>query len=190
MPWNWLDIVLIVVAAVSCGVGIAKGFARVGVGLAAAIAGLLLGIWFFGTVAYYLLPYVSSKAIAGFIGFWVVFILSLIAGGLLGKLLALLFKWAGLTWMDRLLGGVFGLVRGLILCIAIVLVLIAFAPKPPPRSVVGSRWAPYLVGAANVLAGIAPRELKDAFVDSYEKVRELWREALKKKRDRLPETEV
>ena len=35
----------------------------------------------------------------------------------------MLLKWVGLSWLDRLLGGVFGLVRGLVFAIAVVLAL-------------------------------------------------------------------
>lgn len=189
MNWNWLDFVLIAVVAASLAEGVAKGFARVGVGLVAAVFGVLFGIWFYGTVGYFLLPYVSSKAIANFIGFLVVFVIFLIAGALLGKLLALLFKWAGLTWVDRSLGAVFGFVRGLVIGVALVLVLVAFSPKPPSQAVVKSHFAPYLIGVSYVCAEIAPKELKDGFLASYEKVKVLWAEAMKKT-EHLPATEI
>ncbi len=201
MNWNWLDFVLIAIVAASVAEGAIRGFARAGIGLAAAVFGVLFGIWFYGSIAYYLLPYVSSKAIANFIGFLAVFI-GFLAGGVLlgrllallfkwagltwadrslgvlfGRLLALLFKWAGLTWADRSLGVLFGFVRALVIGVALVLVLVAFSPKPPPRSVVNSHFAPYLIGAAYVCAEIAPKELKDGFLASHEKVKALWAQA-------------
>ncbi len=177
MNWNWLDFVLIAIVAASVAEGAIRGFARAGIGLAAAVFGVLFGIWFYGSIAYYLLPYVSSKAIANFIGFLAVFIGFLAGGVLLGRLLALLFKWAGLTWADRSLGVLFGFVRALVIGVALVLVLVAFSPKPPPRSVVNSHFAPYLIGAAYVCAEIAPKELKDGFLASHEKVKALWAQA-------------
>ncbi len=189
MTLNWLDILLIVLVGGSAAAGLVKGFARVGVGFAATIAGLLLGIWFYGTAGYYLLPYLSSRGLANFIGFWIVFLGCMIAGGVLGKGLGKLFRWAGLGWMDRLLGALFGLLRGLVVAIALVLALIAFSPKPPPVSVVHSQWAPYLVGAADMLAELAPRELRDAFYSSYDKVKEVWSQALRKSKE-LPETGI
>ena len=189
MTLNWLDIVLIVIVGLSVAEGVAKGFARVGVGFAAAITGVILGIWFYGVVGYYLLPYVSSKGIANFIGFWVVFVVCMVGGAVLGKMLAALFRWVGLSWFDRLLGATFGLLRGLVAAVALVLVLLAFSQKPPPRSVVNSCYAPYLIEAANICAALAPRELKDGFYESYAKVKQIWAQALKK-RKRLPEAEI
>ncbi|MCP5112303.1 MAG: CvpA family protein [bacterium] len=189
MSLNWLDIVLIIIVGASVVEGISKGFARVGIGFAAALVGVVLGIWLYGTVAYFLLPYVSSKGIANFIGFVVVFAGCLVAGGLLSKTLATLFKWVGLSWLDRLAGAGFGFLRGTVVAIAVVLAVVAFAPTKPPKSVVRSYYAPYLIEAANVCVAMAPREVKDGFYESYAKVKGLWSDALKR-RQRLPEAEI
>ena len=45
MTLNWLDIVLIIICGGAVVAGFAKGFARVGIGFAATITGLLLGIF-------------------------------------------------------------------------------------------------------------------------------------------------
>jgi membrane protein required for colicin V production len=187
--WNWLDYLLAAVVAASAVAGFAKGFARTGIALAAAASGLICGIWFYGTAGASLRPYVSSPAIANFIGFWIVFGSCVLAGALLGRLLAALLEWAGFSWLDRMLGAAFGVLRALVIAVAIVLLLLAFPLEPPPRAVVESRWAPYLVGAARACASLAPRELHDAFQSSYEKVREAWRQALTGP-EPLPKTEI
>jgi membrane protein required for colicin V production len=174
--FNWLDYLLLLIVASSVAAGVAKGFARSGIGLLAALAGLVLGIWFYGAAGSFLLPYVSTPAIANFIGFWIVFLLCLLAGALLGKLLAALFQWAGLSWFDRLLGGLFGLLRGLVGAVALVLLLLAFPRQAPSQAVAASRCAPYLAGVARACAAMAPRELRDAFQASYGRVQEIWKQ--------------
>lgn len=187
MNLNWLDITLVVILAISVAGGVVRGFARSCIGLAGAVAGIVLGIWFYGVVAYFFLPYTSSAGLANIIGFLLVFFGCVLAGALLGKLLVALFKWAGLTWLDRMLGAMFGLFRGGAVAIAIVLAIVAFSPNPPPRSVVGSRYSSYLIDAARVCATIAPRKLKDSFQENYDQVRKLWDEATAK---RMAETEI
>jgi membrane protein required for colicin V production len=55
-------------------------------------------------------------------GFVIVFIVVLVGGGILGLLLGRLIRAAGLGAGDRFLGGVFGIVRGiLILMVAVLL---------------------------------------------------------------------
>ncbi|MGH9657185.1 MAG: hypothetical protein ACRD96_01510, partial [Bryobacteraceae bacterium] len=69
--------------------------------------------------------------------------------------------------------------------IDIVLALVAFGPGhkdgEPPRDVVESRFAPYLLDAAHVLVAIAPRELKDGFAQRYQRVKTIWKDALERR---------
>ncbi|MGQ9634655.1 MAG: CvpA family protein [Bryobacteraceae bacterium] len=180
MSLNWLDIVLIAIFAASVVGGILKGFAKLVIGLMAAIAGLLCGLWFYGAAGGWLRPYVSYPGLANFIGFVLIFAGFLLTGALLGALLSKALKWAGLSWADRLLGGAFGAIRASILAIALVLALMAFSRHPPPRAVVNSRFAPYVIGAAHVCAQIAPHEVQEAVDASYARVRELWEDMLHK----------
>ncbi len=181
---NWLDIVLLLILVLSVISGIAKGSAKLVVGFVAAIFGFLCGLWFGGAAGSFLLPYVSHKGIANFIGFLLVFFGVILLGALVGKILSMLLKWAGLSWLDRLLGGVFGILRAVVFAIALVFALMAFSPKPPPASVVRSRLAPYVIDAAHFCAYVAPREVKDAVRDSYDKVRKAWDEAVGKSKER------
>ncbi len=185
---NWLDAVLLVVLAVSVATSFSAGLAREVVGLVSIVAALVLAIWFYGTAGSVVLPYVSSPGIANFCGFLIVFGGVLLLGGITGRVLGKLMKAAGLSFVDRLLGAGFGLVRGLLISIALVLALLAFEPgKSPSSAVVHSRVAPYVIGAARVCAAIAPRELKDGFHKSYEQVKTIWGNALKKGIRELPD---
>ncbi len=171
---NWIDILLVLVVGFSILTGFTAGFARVGIGFIATLLGIFLGFWCYGIAAAYVLDYVSSRAIANLIGFFVIFIGVVFVGALIGHLLAKLFKWIGLSWLDRILGGGFGLVRGVIIAAALVTVLLAFAPSPPPRSVVDSKLMPYTLDASNMLAALTPREVKDAFRDTRDKLKKTW----------------
>jgi len=178
---NWLDVVLSVLLLASVATSFSAGLTREVVGLVSMIVALVLAIWFYGTAGSFLLPYVSSPGIANFCGFLIVFCVVLLLGGIIGRLLGRLMKVAGLSFVDRLLGAGFGLVRGLLLSIALILAVMAFTPgSSPPSAVVRSRVAPYVIEAARVCAAVAPRELKDGFHNSYEKVKTIWGSALKK----------
>lgn len=171
---NWIDLVLLVVIGASALAGLAAGFARVGVGFAAMIVGLFGGFWFYGIVAAYVLDYVNSRAIANLIGFFVIFLGVMIVGAVVGRILAKFFKWVGLSWLDRLLGGAFGLVRGFVIAAGMVTVLLAFAPSPPPASVVNSKMMPYVIDVAELFAALTPHEIKDAFYATKDKVKTAW----------------
>jgi membrane protein required for colicin V production len=128
-----------------------------------------------------LLPYVSSPQIANFIGFFIVFTGCVVAGIVVSAIIRRFMKTVGLSWFDRLLGAVFGLVRGTLLCLAVITALVAFAPAVAPGSVpsavAGSRIAPYVVTGANFLVAVAPRELKDSFHVHYAQLKSFWEQA-------------
>ena len=171
---NWIDLLLILVIAISVLAGFAAGFARVGVGFAAMMVGMFCGFWFYGIVAAYVIDYVSSRAIANLIGFFVILAAVLVLGAIVGTILARFFKWVGLSWLDRLMGGAFGVVRGFVIAAAMVTVLLAFSPSPPPRSVLDSKFLPYVINVSDVLAAVTPREIKDQLYATKDKVKADW----------------
>ena len=187
---NWLDVVLAILILGSIITSFGKGFSRELVGFVSVLAAILLGAWFYGLAGAWLQPYVSSRGIANFCGFVLVFCGVVVLGSVLGHSLSRMVKVAGLSWFDHMLGAVFGAVRGLLIAIALVMAMMAFAPQgKPPQSVVRSRGAPYVIDAARVFAAMAPYELKDGFRKSYEQVKGVWGNVLKKGIDRRGERE-
>lgn len=187
---NLLDILLVILIAASVATGFVAGFARVGIGFLATVVGLVFGFWFYGIPAATIHKYVSSEALSYIFGFLLVFLGCIAVGGLIAKLLSKLFKWTGLTWLDRLFGGAFGVVRGALIAIVFVAVLMAFVSKPLPNWMVDSKLLPYAVDASDVCASLAPQALKDAFQDSLHEIRKAWQDQLKRKKDHKPGKEA
>ena len=102
---TWLDMILAGILIVSTAAGFMKGFFRLGIGLAATVLAFLLAGWFYADASAWAIPYTSSKGVANFVGYLIVFFSIMIAGALLGRLMAKLFKWIGLSWLDRAGGG-------------------------------------------------------------------------------------
>ena len=181
---NLLDLLLVIVVGASVVAGYMAGFARVGIGFVATVSGLLCGFWFYGIPAAWIHRYIKSVTASNLLGFFAVFFGFVLAGALLGKLLSKLFRWSGLTWLDRLVGGGFGLVRGSLIAVAFVSVLLAFTPRPLPNWMVDSRVMPYAIGASNLFASLAPKALKEALRESVQDIRKAWDEQFKKNHDK------
>lgn len=177
---NLLDLLLIVIVGSSLIAGFAAGFARAGIGFFSAIAGMVFAFWFYGLPAAKIHQYVSSAMVSNLLGFLLVFFLCLTLGALMGKLLSKLFKWTGLSWLDHLLGAGFGFIRGALVAVAFVAVLMAFTPAPPPNWMVGSATLPYAIDASNMVAGLAPSALKDAFHETMVEIETAWNDQLKR----------
>lgn len=177
---NWLDALFVLIVVYSLARGIARGIARELLGLGALVLGLLCGFWFYPVAGAYLGSWIHSHAVANLAGFLLIFFACLLLGGLAGTLIAKLLRLVKLSWLDRLLGAAFGVVRGVLLCAVLVLVALGFAAKGPPRAVVNSLLAPYVVDAARWMVAAAPHDLKNAFEETYEKTRRIWETTLKK----------
>jgi len=188
---NLLDILLVVIIGASVVAGFMAGFARAGIGFIATICGVLFGFWFYGLPAEWIHHHhVKSETLSNLLGFLAVFAGFAIAGALLGKALSLLFKWTGLSWLDRIMGGAFGVVRGSLVAVAFVAVLLAFTPRPLPNWMIDSKTLPYAIDASNLWAQLAPNAIKDAFAESMRDIRKAWDEQLKKKPKKSKETEI
>lgn len=177
-----LDLLLAVIVGGSVLFGFLAGFARAGVSFLAAIAGVLFGFWFYGIPAGFIHRYVGSQTFSNIAGFLVVFFVCVLMGALIGKLLAKLLKWTGLSWLDRLMGAGFGLVRGVIAAVAFVSILLAFTPKPVPNWMTGSMLLPYAIDASNMVATLAPRGLKNSVRETVAEVHQLWDDQVRKSR--------
>ncbi len=181
---NLLDLLLIAIVGGSVAFGFGAGFARAGIGFLATVTGILFGFWFYGIPAEWVHKFVGSVAFSNLVGFLVVFFVCTLIGGLIGKLLSKLFRWTGLSWLDRMLGAGFGLVRGGLIAAALVSVLMAFTPRPVPAWMTGSFVLPYAIGASNVIASLAPRALKEPVRQTVGEIRQAWDEQVRKSQKR------
>src|SRR4051812_33976133 len=107
---NWLDYILcfsLVIAIIS---GFKRGFARTIAGFITLFVATLAAIWMYGTAASFFLEYVSHRAIASLLGFFVVFGFVMAIGTIVGIIVQRTLKAVGLGWLDRLLGAGVGFV--------------------------------------------------------------------------------
>ncbi len=175
---NWLDVVLALILIISVITSFRKGFSREVIGLLTVVVALLAGAWFYGTAGSFLTPYLSSRALANLLGFLLVFAAVTVLGSLVSLIVGRFLKVTGLSIFDHLLGAGFGLVRGIVVAVALLLALMAFTPgDKAPASVVNSRFAPYVADAARVAAAVAPKELKDGFRKTYAEAKGVWGKA-------------
>jgi membrane protein required for colicin V production len=183
---NWFDLLLLVILAASVLTSFRKGFSREVISLASVIIALICGVWFYGTAGTLFAPYVSSPGVAHLAGFFVVFLGVMLLGALVGAIVGRFLKVTGLSFFDHVLGAGFGLVRGILIAVALITGVMAFSPAGnPPGAVLHSSLAPYAVDGAKVVASVAPHELKEGFRKTYADVKSAWGKAV----DQLPGAE-
>jgi membrane protein required for colicin V production len=123
----WPDYAILIVIAISVGVGALRGFIREVFSLLVWVAAFLVAYRFSGDLAALMEGSVSLPSARVAMAFTGLFIAVLLVGGLINYLLGLLVESTGLSGTDRLLGAAFGAVRGL----ALVLILLLVAGLTP-----------------------------------------------------------
>jgi membrane protein required for colicin V production len=125
---TWFDFGVLLVLVVSVVMSLFHGLVREMVSLGGWVGGFILAMFFGGTVTR-LLPQSLSPLMSGLIGFLIVFAGVLVIAWIAGLALSSALRASGLGPADRALGGVFGLVRGLVIVLVIVL-LSGLTPLP------------------------------------------------------------
>ena len=171
---NLFDYVLLGILALSCIAGLRAGLVRVVVHLVATFAGLLAAFWCYRLVAVKLQPLISQPLAAEVVGFCLVFFGVMIVGSIGGTLVARFFQAIGLGWLDHLLGGAAGLLRGAFLIAIAVAVIMAFTPPPTPAFLSDSKILPYAASVSGALAELAPKQVRDGFVDQMNRLKQIW----------------
>jgi len=149
-----LDWLIVAIFFISLVTALMNGFFVELFSIAGLIAGLFIAGIYYMQLTPYLLRLIHSAPAAEAASFLLIAIGVLIAAGIIGRLLRAILRKVGLGWADRLLGLVFGVVKGCFLATLLVMALTAFFPDRP--WVRQSRLLPYFVGAAHQGSDIVP----------------------------------
>jgi len=116
----FIDWTVVVVLVVSSLISIRRGFTKEAMSLASWVAALVIAKIFSDNLASLLVNWLADEAYRYTAAFVILFIVSLIVGSLINHLLGEFIRMTGLTGTDRVLGVVFGLLRGIIIVVAIL----------------------------------------------------------------------
>jgi len=163
---DWLILLAILLNVLGA---IGQGFFYELFSFAGVILGYLLAAWEYPRVAVFYSHYVNSAWAADIAGFLTVFFVVLVLGGVAGKIARWAVEGIGLRWIDRLLGGLFGFLKGVVVCTVIVMALAAFNPTSP--WIQDSRIAPFMLVTGRALIWAAPAELRQRFRDGWNLLR-------------------
>ncbi len=146
---SWADIAVLVLLALSAAIGLARGFVREALGLAAWIGAAVLASRLSPQAVPFARRMIGDASIADPVAFLAVFAVLLVAFLLVAGAIGGLVRGTVLNGLDRLAGFVFGLARGAaVLVIAAMLVSAIWPVAEWPASVTASRSLPFVRSAA------------------------------------------
>jgi len=160
---GWVDWALLAVLLASVIVGLVRGLVFEVLSLLGWVAAYVAAQTLSADVAPHLPVGAPGSALNHGAAFAVVFVLALIGWMLMARLIRLLVHFTPLTLIDRTLGGVFGLVRAMVLLLAVATV-VSFTPAVragPWQASHGAAWLGVLLsGLKPVLPPAVARHLQ------------------------------
>ncbi len=124
-----VDWVIVCIVIVSTLISIKRGFVKEALSLATWIAALIVGRLFAGQLSTLLVDYIDTPSVRLGIAFAALFAATLIVGAMVNHLLSEFVKMTGLSGTDRVFGMVFGLIRGGVIVLVLIMIL-----QPTPLS--------------------------------------------------------
>lgn len=169
--FNAFDWLLVLILAWSVVLAFVRGIIRELFGLAGTILGLLLAAWNYSAFAAWLSRWITSALAAEIAAFLLIAVLVMAACTLLGRLVRGTARTVGLGFLDRLAGAVFGLLRGCVLGVGILMAATAFFP--PQTLIAKSRIAPYFLAAAREVSFVVPQDLQRRITGGISSIRHI-----------------
>lgn len=117
---NELDYVIIAIVVISVLIGLWRGVISEVLAIVGWVLGLILAFRYAGELAAHIPLESAGELTRVVLASVIILVLSLVVVGLLGRLIRYMMQVASLSFEDRLLGGLFGAVRGVVIVCAIV----------------------------------------------------------------------
>ena len=172
---SYFDIFFAAVILISTVCAFFKGLFREVIGIGVIILGFTLAVLYYRAPAAKLAGFGCPETAAGLLGFLGIFLGCVLLGTIISYIVNRFLKAVKLKGMDRLLGAIFGFLRGWILSSVLVLALMAF---PIQNSfTTRSLLVPYLLGSAGLLIYLTPDYLKEKFEKHSRQIISSWNKA-------------
>lgn len=155
---DWMICALVLVNVVTAAM---QGFFSEALTMAGLVLGYLVAAWQYRSLAEWLESYLKNPWLAEILGFLVIFFAIVLLFGVAARIARWVMKEAGLSGLDRFLGGVLGLLKGGLMVAVILMGMTAFAPTS--KLLANSQLAPYFLVVGRAAIWLAPSELRARF---------------------------
>ena len=159
---NWADMAILALIAISAMLSLRRGFVREALSLATWLVSIWIALSFSQAIAAHMPDAVQTPSLRIALAFLILPITSLVIGNLLMRMVVGLVQWSGLSSTDRLLGSLFGVVRG-VLIVGVAVLLLAMTPVSSDPWWKASRLIDGIHPAAQRIVAMLPDEMREIF---------------------------
>ena len=160
---NLFDCLLVAVLAFSTIQAFFRGLVLELFSIVGLAAGILLAAWNYAFLSSLLVRFISNPSIANVVAFLLIAVGVMIVAAIIGRMVHTAAHAIGLGLFNRLGGAAFGLARGCLACVAVLMAVTAFLPSAD--WVKNSRLAPYFLAGAHAVSFVVPHDLEQLILD-------------------------
>lgn len=125
---QWVDWAILIIIGVSAGISLLRGFVREALSLAGWILAFFVAKGFYTDFSNLLVNHIETPSLRYGVAWATLFLVTLTVFGLVNYLIGRLVEKAGLSGMDRIMGMVFGALRGVLVVSVAIIALRSFTP--------------------------------------------------------------
>lgn len=156
---NWLDLAIVLVFAVSVIIGFVKGFFRSVVSVVVWLVAIGVAVHFGPIFSDKFAKVTSDTQTQLMLSYALLFIAVLVVGMLLKIIMEAIINFTGLSTTDRIMGGLFGLFRGIFI-VTVAIFLLSLTSVNAGQVWQQSKLVPMFMTIVNWAEGFAPKDVQ------------------------------
>ncbi|SCZ63734.1 CvpA family protein [Thiohalomonas denitrificans] len=161
MSMNWADYSILAIIALSLLISLVRGFTKEALSLAGWLVAFWVALTFANNLEPLLQPYIEVPSVRLSVAFAVLFLVTLLLATLVNFMAVQLVRKTGLSGTDRFIGAFFGIARGVVVVLALVILAgLTALPEDPWWS--ASLLIPYFQETAIWVRYYLPDELANS----------------------------
>ena len=171
---NFFDIIVIIILGYCLIRGVFRGLIKELSSIIGVLGGFYAAFTYYTLLAKPLSKWIANTGYLNILSFLIIFCGVFIIISILGVIINYLLKIALLSWLDRILGSVFGAMKGILIVSVLFIALTAFLPKGVPV-IKDSHLSPYVALVSEKIAKVVSKDMKHAFSSKITTLKKAWK---------------
>ncbi|MGD2028332.1 MAG: CvpA family protein [Desulfobacterales bacterium] len=171
---NFFDIIVIVILGYCLIRGVFRGLIKELSSIIGVFGGFYAAFTYYPMLAKPLSKWITNSGYLNILSFLIIFCCVFTIISILGVIINYLLKIAFLSWLDRILGSVFGALKGMLIVSVLFIALTAFLPKGTPV-IKDSLLSPYVTLVSEKIAKVVSKDMKHAFSAKIKTIKKAWK---------------
>jgi len=168
------DIILIIILIYCFVRGIFRGLLKEISSLIGVLGGFYAAYTHYKGAGIYLKRWISDPNYINILSFLIIFLCVFLIISALGIVIKYVLKIVFLGWVDRVFGGAFGILKGILIGSVLLVVFTAFLSKDS-NMIKNSRLSPYITTISDKMIKVTPKELKDEYQIKRQDIEKAWK---------------